>query len=172
MTTDTTTNLMDALGFNADDLAVNRKGTLSDAQKERLRRSRRRSLLIGIGAIIFIGLLATVLLFIGQQSASGILRFTGLAVTVCNAGLMGVVIQNWLRLDNDLKNGKANPLRGIAKHTLRVSRGRIVGYVLNIGDERMTVSKTVFGAFKENAAYSVYRTPTTKTILSAEPMLD
>jgi hypothetical protein len=171
MTTETT-DLMDALGFNADDLAVNRRGMLSEGQQLRLRRGRRRALLTGIAAIVVVGILATVLLFIGQQNGSSILRLTGLAITVCNAGLMGVVIQNRLRADNDLKNGTVNPLRGVIQHTIRVSRGHVVGYVLTIADERIVVSKTVFGAFKEGAAYCLYRTPTTRTILSAEPGLD
>jgi hypothetical protein len=159
-------DLSSALGFTADDLAANREGRLSAAQQERLRRASRRFLVIGIISIIAIGLGAAVLIFIAQQNNSAILYLIGVVLTIVNAAIVGLLVQNRLRSQSDL----SHPVRvdeGIVNRTLRIS-GRTPAYILKLKDERIIVNKPTFNAFIEGAVYRLYRAASSKAVLSAE----
>jgi hypothetical protein len=158
--------LEDALGFNPDDLAANREGRLSAAQQERLLRASRRTLIVGIIGIIIIGLGATVFIFLGQQIHSTILTIIGIAMTVINAAVVGFLIQNRIRSQNDL----THPVRaqaGIVNRTLRIS-GRTPTYLLRFEGENLIVNKPTFNAFIDGTVYKLYRSASSKTLLSAE----
>lgn len=155
-----------ALGFTADDLAANREGRLSETQRDRLQRAYRRLFWIGIGGIIVIGLGAAVLIFIAQQNNSSILFLIGVVLTIVNAAIVGLLVQNRLRSQSD----RSQPVRvqeGIIHRTLRIS-GRTPTYILRIGGEQVIVNKPAFNAFIEGAVYRLYRTAGSKALLSAE----
>lgn len=159
-------SLDDALHFDQDDLSANREGRLSAAQVVKLRRTSRRTLIFGIIAIIVIGLVATVLIFLGQQHNSMVLNVIGVILTVLNAAVVGFLVQNWLRLQSDLTQ-PVTMQEGLANRTLRIS-GRTPTYIVKFDNVNIFVNKIAFNAFIEGAAYKLYRSAGTKTVLSAE----
>ncbi len=160
--------LADILNFSADDLAANRAGQLSDAQKQRLTRGWRRTLWIVIALVVVCGLTATVLLFLGQRSGSSILSVIGVVVTVINALIVGVGAQSYLRTSSDVRGGRVAAITGVVSHTIRVS-GRVATYVLKVDDHEIVVPKPVFFAVDDARSYRFYRAPSSKTLLAAEP---
>lgn len=177
MTTDTPkqttlTPLPVALNFTDDDLEANRAGQLSERQLYRIQSGWRRLLIIGVLALIGIGFVATVLIFLGNQHESPILTVLGLALTLVNALVMGTGVQMRIRMNRDLRQVEESGLlitEGKVKHTLQVIR-RSSFYWLEVKDERINVSKTTFFAVEENARYRLYRLPFSKTLLSAEKL--
>ena len=161
--------LAGALGFSAEDLAANRAGSLSDAQKVRLGRQIRRTL-TGFGILLLIGIIAaTAFLFGGQQTGSQVLTFVGMAITVLNAVVVGLGAQSYLRVNGDLSRGTVERVSGIVTHTIRVTSGRVTTFVIKLdGGHETVVPKTVFKAFAEGGAYTLYRAPGTKSLLSAD----
>jgi hypothetical protein len=163
-----TASLADVLNFSADDLAANRAGVLSGAQKARLERGWRRTFWIIMALVVGCSLAATILLFLGQQNGSPILSIIGIAVTVINAALVGLGAQSYLRASRDLRGGRVATLNGVVTHTIRVS-GRAATYILKVDGQEIVVSKPVFFAFEEGKQYRLYRAPASKTLLAAEP---
>jgi uncharacterized membrane protein YidH (DUF202 family) len=159
--------LADVLNFSAEDLAANRAGALSDAQKARLARGWRRTLWIIVALVVGFGLVATILLFLGQQNASPILSVIGVTITVINAVIVGLGAQNYLRTSSDLRGGRVATISGIVSHTIRVS-GRTATYVLKVDGQDIIVPKPVFFAIEDAKPYRLYRAPASKTLLSAE----
>lgn len=160
--------LAEALNIRDDDLAANRAGYLSEAQKERLRRGWRRTLGIVAGVVVGVGLVATVALFFGQRNGSSILTGVGIVLTVINAVIVGIGAQSYLRTSSDLRAGSVAEVRGVVSHTVRVS-GRVATYVLKLDGQEVIVPKPVFFAIEEGKSYRIYRAPASKTVLAAEP---
>jgi hypothetical protein len=169
VTTPVTTigTLPETLGFTPEDLAANRDGRLSEAQKARLTRNWRRTLWIVIGLVIVCGLGATILLFVGQQQGSAILSFVGILVTFVNAAIVGLGAQSYLRTSRDIREGRVAELSGVVSHTIRVS-GRVATYILKLDGQPLVVSKPVFFAVEDGKPYRFYRAPASKTLLSGE----
>lgn len=161
-------SLAEALNFSADDLAANRAGRLSEAQRERLNRGWRRTLWIVIGLVVLFGLIATTLLFLAQQQGSAILTGIGIIITVINAMIVGLGAQSYLRTSSDLRGGRVVAVSGVVGHTIRVS-GRVLTYVLKVDGQEMLVAKPVFYAVEDGKLYHFYRVPSSKTLLTAEP---
>jgi hypothetical protein len=159
--------LTETLSFTPEDLAANRAGNLSEAQKERLTRNWRRTLGIVIGLVIVCGLGATILLFVAQQHGSPILSAVGVLVTFVNAAIVGLGAQSYLRTSRDIREGRVTELSGVVSHTIRVS-GRAATYILNVGGQPLVVTKPVFFAVEDGKPYRFYRTPMSKTLLSGE----
>ena len=166
--TKTLGSLTEILNFGEEDLAANRAGQLSEAQKYRLTRGWRRTLWIVIGLVIALGLGATTILFVAQRNDLPVLSVIGVLMTVINAGIVGLGAQSYLRTSSDLKNGRVATVSGVVSHTIRVS-GRVQTYILKVGGENVVVSRLVFFAVEDGKAYHLYRAPTSKTLLSAEP---
>ncbi|MFN8528243.1 MAG: hypothetical protein U0670_06505 [Anaerolineae bacterium] len=163
-------NLSDVLHFTDDDLAANRSGALSPAQRQRLERMWNRSALIGGITVLGIIFGATFLIFIGQRNESSVLTVIGLVLTVVNAGIVGLLAQSRIRLNQDLRLSVSST-QGIIAHTVKVFN-RTATYILEVNGERLLVSKPVFFAFEERTAYILYRTAANKTLLSAEKETD
>jgi hypothetical protein len=166
--TKTLGSLTDALNFSAEDLQANREGRLSEAQKYRLTRGWRRTLWIEIGLVIVLTLGATTLIFVAQRSDLPLLNVIGILMTIINAGIVGLGAQSYLRTSSDLKNGKVATISGVVSHTIRVS-GRVATYILKVDHQAVVVSRLVFFAVEDGKAYHLYRAPSSKTLLSAEP---
>jgi len=160
---------MQALDFDADDLAANRTGVLTEAQRKRLRAARGRVARIRGGSVLVIGLFATTFLFIGQQNADVVLRLLGITASIFNALLVGLLARSWLRLSADLEAPEVNILSGTLTHTIRVM-GRAATYVVTLDGEEVVVSKDAFLAFADKAPYRLYRAPHSLIILSAEAL--
>lgn len=169
MSAENTLSLAEALGFSDQDLAENRAGRMSDAQKQHLRRGWRRTLWI-VGALVpAFGLLATILLFMAQRNGSSILSVIGVLVTLINAVIVGLGAQSYLRTSGDINQGNVAELSGVVNHTIRVS-GRVLTYVLKIEGQEVIVPKPVFLAFEDNKPYRLYRAPASKILLAAEAL--
>lgn len=162
-------DLLTALNITSADLAANRQGQLSETQRLRLRRAWRRTLLTGTLALIFVGLTATVLLFLGQTGGSGILTLLGIGLTIINAAIVGIGAQSLLRLNRDLHEQKVMAQETIIHRTVRIA-GRNATYVLKTDGDELVVPKGVFNAFVDGARYRLYRAPASKALLSAEPI--
>ncbi|MCC6802480.1 MAG: hypothetical protein IT319_06325 [Anaerolineae bacterium] len=160
--------LADVLNFSAEDLAANRAGNLSNSQKARLARGWQRTVGIIVGLVVGFGLLATILLFLGQRNESPILSIIGVIITVVNAVLVGLGAQSYLRTTSDLRGGRVAVLDGVVSHTIRVT-GRAATYILKVDAQEIIVPKVVFFAFEESKPYRLYRAPASRTLLSAEP---
>jgi hypothetical protein len=162
-------DLAAALGFTADDLAANRAGQLSAAQDARLRQAWRRQLIVTVSLVIALMFGATFALFFGQRNDSAVLSFIGILLTVINAGVVGLAAQAYLRVNGDRARGGVLATSGAITRTLRVVSGRVTVCVIKLGGDEVIVSKPVFNAFEEGGRYTLYRTPISKTLLSAEP---
>jgi hypothetical protein len=160
-------SLTEALDFTADDLAANREGRLSEAQRTRLQNLRRRSSLIGVGTVVALGLMATIILFLGQRNDSLILSVVGIGVTICNAALAGGLLRGWLRTGADINTNAVQALNGTITHKLRVA-GRSVTYILKVNEDELIVARPIFRAFEEGKPYRLYRTVNSHVLLSAE----
>jgi hypothetical protein len=169
MTTATDTpSLKAALKFTDDDLAANRAGQLSAAQRSRLLASRQRALWIGVGVLVVVVLLATTTLYIGQVNRDPLFSFIGIAITICSAVISGVLIRNWYRLSADVSAGTVETLAGTVQHTVRVT-GRSATYLFKVGEQVLTVPKPVFLSVRNGGRYRFYRTPVSRLLLSGEP---
>ncbi len=163
------TSLAAALGFSANDLAANRQGMLSEAQQTRLQSSWRRQLIGTVIVVVAIMFGATLVLFFGQRSESAALSFIGVSLTVINAVIVGLGAQSYLRMKGDTSRGGVLVTSGVITHTIRVVSGRVTTFVLKIdGADEVIVSKPIFNAFAEGKSYTLYRTPVSKVLLSAE----
>lgn len=166
--TPTPPDLAQALGFDADDLAHNRTGQLSEQQRSRLERGWRRTMTIGIGVLFLVTLLATFFLFIGQRNQTPVLSIVGVALTVANALTVGILVRSRLRLNTDLRE----PVRADeapVQRTLRVA-GRRALYLIKTSGNEHAVSKDAFNAFTEGARYRLYSTAASGDLLSAEKL--
>ena len=166
--TKTLGSLTEALNFSEEDLQANRAGRLSEAQKYRLTRGWRRTLWIVIGLVIVLTLGATTLIFVAQNNDLPVLNVIGVLITVINAAVVGLGAQSYLRTSSDLKGGKVATISGVVSHTIRVS-GRVATYILKVDNQNVVVSRLVFFAVEDGKAYHLYRAPSSKTLLSAEP---
>jgi hypothetical protein len=148
-------------GFTDDDLAANRSGYLSKAQKRQLRGKSRQASHYGrasesvakIGFFIFIigasmnGSLALPLFFI-----------LGAAFLMINRE------DNSHRIDRDARENRAEMIEGTIELKSRWSKN------LFIGKLRFAINYELVKTLHEGARYRVYYTPYSKTFLSMEPV--
>lgn len=151
-------------GFSRDDLAVNREGRITPAQKARLRWN---AIQTGLLAIVFLAVLA------GGFVLASIARSAWYAVaTIGWAIILALVLPTmagycikWLREGNDtIATVQGTGWKGF---TYPVSgRSTLKHYIIN--GTRFDVGSRAYDALVEGAPYRVYHTPFTKTILSIE----
>ena len=164
---------MTLLNFNAEDLATNRLGKLSAVQTSRLRGRRKRSMLIGVGAMLVVALVATTFLFLGSQQAASILTLVGWGITILNAVMMGVFLRHWLRLGADISGGAVTALCGDTTFTVRMLNPRTALYLVRVqqdgGAVELDVAREVFEALRRHKGqHCFYRAPHTGTLLAVE----
>lgn len=161
--------LEQALRFDAADLQANREGRLSPRQALALRTGWRRTLALHIGLLLAITLGATIVLFVGWRYDSPVLTVIGIALTVCNAFVLGLLAQATMRFRGDTSGAPLRVLHGRVERTLRVNeRARSAAYFVRVEGSEIRVNKPVFNAFAEGGQYRVYRAPASGQVLSAE----
>ncbi len=160
--------VMRLLDFDADDLKANRAGHLSERQRQRLGRLRRRAALLSGGIIFAIVLLASAVIFFGQREDSAIAVLIGIGLTAVNAVLMARAVQSWLRLDEDLRRGEIETLSGTIERTVRVV-GRALIYLIKIDGRELNVPKAVFNVLPDGGRWHIYRARRSASLLAAEP---
>lgn len=163
------TALQQALRFSDDDLSANRQGRLSEMQHYRLRVRRRRSIGVGVLAILVAAFIATLLIFAGGRSDNAILVMVGIGVTLCSAALTGVFARYWLRLSAAIRSGEVAVTSGEVERVVRPVTRRVVNTLIRVGDVEMFVARETFDTFTHHGRYTLYRVPTTGELLAAEP---
>ena len=169
--------LMRTIDFTADDLALNRRGIVSDHQVQLLRRYALDStvriaavglvfggVLLGAGLITGDALLSNVLILSGAVSAPVIwavawFSLRGRLAEV--ARLQGGVTQppgKLLTVEGEGRKGKAGRAKGYRQYW----------YCL-IGDLQFEIPFTAAMAFADGLTYQAYYTPSSQTLLSIEP---
>ncbi|HEX2622337.1 MAG TPA: hypothetical protein VHL11_19395 [Phototrophicaceae bacterium] len=170
--------LMEAFGFDEDDLAANRMGVVSERQRQKLDglyQSRRGwwwqtiaiiLLIQGIGWVIA---LVTGNLVISPHDLPYILLFfVGLMLVFMLNSLYGIYI------NNRLKNGEVRVAEGRAHPKMTYARGE--SYTLWLGDSWLArrfqlLSGHEYQALKEGATYRLYYVASVPvTILSIEKL--
>ncbi len=162
-----TSALMRAMSFDELDLLANRQGDLSRRQSERMKRRRRRQ--TALAAVFFLALvvLATILMYIGQDSGNIILEMAGGILIALNAVMVGIMGRAYMRLGGDLRAGSVEALSGKVERVLR--RGRQGdSYLIRIDGCKLPVTREVFTSFRHEARYRIYRTANARLLLSAE----
>ncbi len=164
-----TSALMSAMRFTEADLQANRQGTLSQAQVERMNKSRRRH--SAIAAILFATLViaATGLIFAGQRNQNQILSGAGALLIALNAILVGITGRTFMRVGGDLRAGNVVELAGEVERVVRRER-QGDNYLIRINGASMFVTKDVFLGFRHQTRYRIYRTAHGNLLLSAEPL--
>jgi hypothetical protein len=162
-------DLTTLLKVDSTDIAANRDGHLSEAQRDRLHGLRARTGWIGAGVVLLTTLAAALLLFFGEQQDSVVLRYVGIGVTLCNAAAVGLFARQWLRLSADLRGGQVASAAGSLRHTIRIS-GRVAVYIIEVDAVRFTVDKSIFFGFEEGRRYRLYWSPAARVLLAAEPL--
>jgi hypothetical protein len=165
--------LMRLLNFSAEDLEANRAGRMSVAQTSRLKQRRRRSVLIGIGAMLVAALIATTFLYLGNQQASSILMLVGWGVAILNAVMMGVFLRHWLRLGADIGGGTVATICGATTFTVRMLNPRMALYLVRVEQEagavELDVARETFEALRRHQGHCCfYRAPYTGTLLAVD----
>ena len=160
-------DLMRALNFDAADLRANRQGRISAAQMQRLRASRRRSVLIVAAAFMALVLISTALLFLGQRQGNDIALACGLGTMLINALLIGLSGRGLMRIGGDLRAGHVDAISGCLERVIR--RGPMGdSCLLRLDKTELQVTRDVFKAFEHGARYCVYRSRWSHVLLAAE----
>jgi hypothetical protein len=178
--------LMNAIGFTADDLNVNRNGVLSEQQRAKIGRTQGWQRLGGLlMLVIVIVMLAAIFVYVFFFSDSGAsLRASlqedptsGLIVGVALVVIVAIIGGSFLRAfarTRRLGTGEVKSVTGIVKrhsYTERVAlAGEITGYQIKIGKMKFYVEEKVFSAFRDDGTYTIYyvENPPVHVILSAE----
>jgi hypothetical protein len=161
--------LMQALGFASDDLAANRAGQLSEMQHYLFRVKRRRSIAIGALIVLVCVFIASLLVFMGgREDGSAILTLIGIGVTICSAAIMGVFARYWMRLTVDIQNKSVQAYSGKLERVIKPVNRRVMNYMIRVDGAETFVSKEAFETFDHLIDYTIYRAPSTGTLLSAE----
>lgn len=164
------TVFMDVMGFTVVDLEANRQGNLSSAQADNLKQTRQRNTLIGAGLFFVIVIVATIMIFVGQQNQSIILSAIGGLLTVINAIMMGMIGRSYMRTSADLRDGNIDMLEGELERIVRPSRQQD-NYLLRLNNVSLYVTKEIFIQFRHETPYRIYRTRFSSVLLSAEPLV-
>ncbi len=154
--------LMNALNFDENDLEYNREGEFSPAQQQNLyqRKQTMRMFTILSGCSILICILLAF-----SANPTSVMGILGLII----AGLALIVTgTEWLEIDEDLQKRRVNEYQGSVRLVVEtLVRGGPV-YKVHIDDERWSIDKVAFLAFKNEDPYIIYFAPHSRKILSAE----
>ncbi len=159
--------LMDALGFDEDDLAANRAGVVTEAQIGVLHRMIRRQAL-GWIALIVIVLPYTLVLIPGLLALKNIDWICCCFTSPIVGGI--ILFTTFLRrmtiYMDDIYERRVKVAEGRVQ--LNVKAWRNAQYQLQVGDQRFPVNKKGLLTFKTGDPYRIYYAPHSKRILSAE----
>jgi len=187
--------LMDAFGFDEDDLAANRAGKISARQRMALEGGYRyarytnlsRSLLgIGFTALLLMGGVLLGLQIAFQEALELLLMQSSVQAGLCFIGvpllgLAALAVRDALRqanpLFNDHKDGLVKHVEGRVRLDMIPPRQTSRTFkppplYLAIEDQGWRIDREQFLAFKNGDPYAVYFAPHSRTILSVEWLRD
>jgi hypothetical protein len=161
--------------FPAADLATNRGGGLSDAQRKRLRglaRAGRKDEFIGA---LFCGALGAVLLSGVGPATSGLARpLIGVAFLAVAVVLLRVAVSGDA-MTRDLRSGRVVRVEGaIGKHSVEVegSHNRWTDYFIEVAGNSYSVDATAYRTAPEVGIVALYVLPRSGVILNLERLPD
>lgn len=159
--------LASAFAFTAEDLAVNRTGRLSQRQLEALQRRERRASVIVL--LFTVGMAIVPAIALSAFALAGNLPMVGLSVFL----LVGLPMLGYWVADSERRRWHRDRTGNVAASIYgpvwpvrapgRMDRSRI-----RIENLEFAVSPEQLAAFQPGATYSIYYTPRTRMILSAE----
>jgi hypothetical protein len=171
-------SLMHALGFTDADLKANREGYMTFEQRQHLAETQSMgSWLYGVAAALIAGIgvifALNVFMFSSDNGREAIFA-PSVCAGIIIAGFTLVVL--WIPMHvlqqqthlyrADLHKGLVQQIMG--KVIRQVRLGELLGYDLVVAEERFSVSPYTYEQFTDGATYTLYYTPNSKTILSAE----
>jgi hypothetical protein len=149
--------------FLDDDLEANRRGVLSERQRDRLRQAQRSKLLPELG-IFGVGVVLMVIGFINP---------TDFDFSICLPIGVGVAlyaiylaVRSWRTFDADLRAGQVATVSGSAR-LVGMTQGRQSSLWLEIGNARFAVSPQTFQSLAPGT-YRAYYAPQSLMLLSLE----
>lgn len=185
-------SLAEALSFTEEEIAANRSGRLSEAQRERMKSSRSRgragTVVMGVVVVAFIAVIAIVLLpklsiQTGPGSSTSVVAAIGALAFILV--VMSISIRRTRRSLDKLVPAQVERIEGVTttrEHQIRgnvgdpssgmIGYGGGVRYEVTIGNVRFFVrSKAVLDAFDDGRNYRGYYVGKwiMATLLSAEP---
>jgi hypothetical protein len=147
-------DLMRAIGFTPDDLAVNREGLLSVHQKRYLIRQCNNIFYFGVPIAVFLLFMARIFLATDLP---------GLLFALFPILFIASMMVGWYRLIRDIRLNQVICVEG----NVRVDvTGRV--FILRVGDLSMKINRAAFSAFNNDHPYLIYYAPYSKTLLAAE----
>lgn len=163
------TELAAAIGFQRDELDMNRTGRLSTPQAARLRKSRNHHVLLAVvSGLAAYGVLQ---LYPGLSTSTTGQIFWGLLM-LFPVLLFGASVLATVQRTRDLRGVGVRALRGRLE---RITEGggstrRQPTFFLRIDDQKIHVPLTVYGVFTDGGHYTLYVAPHSRVLLSAEPV--
>ncbi len=163
-------HLMDAIGFDAGDLAVNRAGTFSETQRRKLE-NWRMFWSLGLAAAVIVGASMSTFLFLAfllAPQAAALKIAAGMVVIIL--ACVALYAFCWFkRADylDDLEECIVYSAEGFVRLTLDEGRNN-ARYLVSVGTLTFIVSKQAFLSFKNGDPYRIYYAPNSKHIVAAE----
>ncbi len=146
--------------YSESDLLYNRAGSLSPGQKDRLTRSTRTVSRIG-GALI-LGMLGLGVFFLSRNELAGLIGTWSFSAVVAFALW-------WIHVKaRDIsREGAVSMIRGPVQREIEDDEGSRY-YYLHVGKLRLAMEESDHHNFEDGHVYSVYYTPATHYVVSAE----
>jgi hypothetical protein len=167
---DTPQGLMQAAKFTEADLAANRAGTLSEAQRLNVQRWSRE---MRVASFTAWGVFATIIAVLGVIVVIGAPQ-AALPVGAVLAAVMLIVsffVGLGLRRASEVASGRVRIAEGVAaKQIKRHDKSHLTRYYVTIGEVRFQLAKGLFDVLDEDAGYRVYyiQNPPPHIVLSIE----
>lgn len=162
---------MDRINLSDEDLSANKRGTLSQRQKEQLRQRRRVWIAGTIGVVLVLAGVSAVLILklFNPTFASRGQLFILLPLALFWLWLLWKNPVQWLAANRDLQEGRVAAITGTALADFEMGIGifRTVRHYIQVGERRFRVSQDLFRQFRNGETYRVYHAPYSKTFLGA-----
>jgi hypothetical protein len=160
------------LNFTAEDLAANREEYMSLSQRDMLLQKRQERLGKSVlyAAIYFGAALFVLLAAISNEGTLCIFAPIWIALFFVGFSVAANGRMFWRQTNEDLMKGDIAESNGrVILETIEVRRGSY-RYEIHLNDSTFEVEKEAFLRFKHLDYYTLYYTPNTRIILSAESM--
>jgi hypothetical protein len=165
--------LMNAIGFNEDDLDANRGGYMSKKQRATLSRERSGwlneiTIIVVLLAGLFVFLVLSTILS-GGQFGTSVMAFGAIALVGGVAALYIGYLRS--RLDSDLHKGDVFVVDGAVSLFIdekQYNQITVYSYYMRVQDQRFKIERSVYDAFTDHEPYAIYYAPFSKKILSVE----
>jgi hypothetical protein len=159
-----------SLKFTQEDLAMNREGRMSPAQRAAWKPPRPNQLAVMVigGHVLLIGGLLGLIALITGKAALWIVVLIVVGLTLLPFVLMQNEGNIRPALRNDVAQGKVACACGIA--ILQRRQGRQISYDLSVGGVTVSLTAAQAGAFRNQEQYCIYYLPHSLTLVSAEEL--